>query len=118
MESKVINKKMIEVIPEISDFFEQYSKSQDGIDTGSTIVLEDVFMVFYKEALSKNQGTIRDKCSKFIEWLSSQTEDEYAQNVLMVSIFEYIHFAADKSKLENLLGPQAKSLYLAIDWNI
>ena len=43
-------------------------------------------------------------------------DDEYTDNVLVISVFEYIHFAEDRTELEKVFGPKAKKKILT-DWN-
>lgn len=108
---KIINSKLIEIIPEIKELFQYVTEWQDGIDTGSTIVIEDVFMVFLKECLKNNYNEYIYKCSLFLEWLSEHFDDEYASVVLTISVFEYIHFASDRIQLESVFGLQTRKLY-------
>lgn len=112
-----INTKLLEIIPEIKELFNSVTSWQDGIDTGSTVVIEDVFMVYLKESIKNNNYDCIKKCTSFIEWLSEYINDEYAGNVLVISIFEYIYFASDREQLEGVLGPKAKKEYFSIDWN-
>lgn len=114
---KVINSKLLETIPEIKELFEKVTSWQDGLDTGSTIVIEDVFMVYLKECIKHSIEIEIEKCSMFLEWLSDFIDDEYAGDVVVVSVFEYIHFASDKTELEKVLGPKAKEKYNSIKWD-
>ena len=117
MESKQLNTKLLEYVPELKNLFESVTCWQEGLETGSTIVIDDVFMVYLKEALKTNNKIALKKCSDFIEWLTDYYDDEYAGDVLVICIFEHVHFSEDKDKLETVFGPKAKSKYLAIDWN-
>lgn len=118
MEPIEINTKLLEFIPKISDLFNTATKSQDGLDTGSTVVIEDVFMVYLKECIEKNRTDELINCTNFIEWLSDFINDNYAGDVLIISIFEYIHFSDSKEELEKVLGPKAKEKYDSIKWNV
>lgn len=117
MEAREINSKLLELLPKAKELFNSVTNWQDGLDTGSTIVMEDVFMVYLKECIEKNNSEELSNCTAFVEWLSDYIDDEYAGDVLVVCIFEYIHFAEDRFKLEKVLGPKAKKQYDSIDWN-
>lgn len=116
MEPKEINTKLLKIIPELEELFNSVTNWQDCIDTGSTIVIEDVFMVYVKECIKLKNEEALSNCSTFVEWLSDFIDDEYAGNVLVISIFEYIYFAEDKIELEKILGPKARLKYDSIDW--
>lgn len=117
MEAREINSKLLELLPKAKELFNSVTNWQDGLDTGSTIVMEDVFMVYLKECIEKNNSEELSNCTAFVEWFSDYIDDEYAGDVLVVCIFEYIHFAEDRVKLEKVLGPKAKKQYDSIDWN-
>lgn len=117
MKSKELNLKLLEYVPELQKLFDSVTEWQDGIDTGSTIVVEDVLMVYLKSCLKNDDKDAVQKCSNYIEWLSDHYDDEYAGDVLVISIFEYIHFAEDRSQLELALGPKAMQKYNSIDWS-
>ena len=110
-----INTKLIDLIPNLKDTFESTTKYQDGFDTGSSAVIEDVFMVYLKDCI-KNKKEEVVKCVEFVEWLADYSGDEYVEALLVTSIFEYIHYASDREELENVLGPKAKSKYDLIKW--
>ena len=117
MEAREINSKLLELLPKAKELFNSVTNWQDGLDTGSTIVMEDVFMVYLKECIEKNDTEELSNCTAFVEWFSDYIDDEYAGDVLVVCIFEYIHFAEDRVKLEKVLVPKAKKQYDSIDWN-
>ena len=55
--------------------------------------------------------------TKLLERLSDYVDDEYTGDVLVISVFENIRFAEDRTELEKVLGPKAKKKYISIDWN-
>ncbi|MCQ2799703.1 MAG: hypothetical protein MJ228_02910 [Bacilli bacterium] len=117
MEPKEINSKLLELVPAIKPLFSSVTDWLEGIDTGSTIVVEDVFMVYVREQLEAQNAEELKKCSDFVEWLSYNVEDDYAGDVLVISIFEYVHFSEDKARFETLFGEKANQVYLSINWN-
>ena len=50
-------------------------------------------------------------CSQFLELLFDYIDDEFTDNVLVISVFEYIPFAEDRTELEKVFGPKAKKKY-------
>ena len=46
--------------------------------------------------------------TKLLERLSDYVDDEYTGDVLVISVFENIRFAEDRTELEKVLGPKAK----------
>ncbi len=111
-----INKQLLNTIPEIKELFDSVANWQDGIETGSTIIIEDVFMVFLKSCIKSNDKAGISKCTLFLEWLSDFIDDDYAGEILVISVFEYIHYASDQIELEKVLGTKAKAKYLSISW--
>ncbi|MCI6614808.1 MAG: hypothetical protein SPI36_02350 [Candidatus Onthovivens sp.] len=43
-------------------------------------------------------------------------DDEYTDNVLVISVFEYIHFAEDRTELKSI-RVESKEKNILIDWN-
>ena len=78
--------------------------------------MEDVLLPFAVEAIENNNMDLIQKISCFIEWLSDYYDDEYAGDVLVISIYEVIHCSPVRTKLEKLLGEKAKKQYESINW--
>lgn len=91
MEAKDLNSQLIKMIPSIQNKFTEICDDIDGLETGSTIVMEDVLLPFTVEAIEKDDSDAIQKVSNFIEWLSDYYDDEYAGDVLVISIYEAIH---------------------------
>ena len=117
MTAKELNSKLLEIIPETKTLFDFVTHDLEGLETGSTIVVEDVFMVYLKDSLKQNNVIALNKCRSFIEWLSDYIDDEYAGEVLVICIFEYIHYSSDRSEFLKVLGPRANKIYNSINWN-
>jgi len=104
------------MVPALNDQSKLESVLDDGMDTGSTIVVEDLFLPFWYESVRQNDETSMESCRSFIEWLSDYVDDEYAGTVLVISIFEAIHYGPNRVAIENALGPKAKTIYSSIVW--
>ena len=53
MTAKELNSKLLEIIPETKTLFDFVTHDLEGLETGSTIVVEDVFMVYLKDSLKQ-----------------------------------------------------------------
>ncbi len=111
-----LNKQLLKMIPDLQKNFDDVCDELDGIETGSTIVIEDVFMPFFIDSIKcqNNKHILQSK--SFIEWLSGYYDDEYAGDILVISVYENIHSLNDEKIIVNLLGPQARKQYDAIKW--
>lgn len=89
MESKELNALLLKRFPELKEKFDEETCWQDGIETGSFIVFEDVFMPFLESNVELNNTEMVDKIYSFIEELSN-INDEYVENILNVAILENI----------------------------
>ena len=96
MTSKELNENLLLNFPELKEKFEDETSWQEGFDTGSFVVFEDVFMPFVKDS-KKNNKDIINRIFDYIEKLSLNN-DEYAQNVLYVAILENIASFEDEQK--------------------
>ena len=116
MNSKELNEQLLMIIPSLRSKFDEICKCAEGIETGSTIVMEDVFLPYVIDAvLSENTDSIK-LASSFIEWLSGYYDDEYAGTVLVTSIYESIHYSHMREKLEKVLGIKSSVQYQSIKW--
>ena len=89
MQSKELNNLLLEKFPELNEKFIEETNWQEGIETGSFIVFEDVFMPFLEVNIEMNNADIIERIYSFIESLC-YIDDKYVQNVLYVAIFENI----------------------------
>lgn len=111
-----INEQLIKMIPELKDEFNSYCSDLDGINTGSTIVMEDIFMPFFLKAINRNDNILIKKAEFFIDWFSNYYDDEYAGEVLFISIYENIHSLPNEKEIVNILPLNAKQQYEKIQW--
>ena len=96
MGAKELNTKLLENFPQLKKSFENVTNWQEGIETGSIIVFEDVYFKYLKKFL-KNEK-ISNKNFDFIKSLLS-SNDEYAVNVVSIAI------------IENLIATTKRNLY-------
>lgn len=91
MQSKMLNKFLIDNFPELIDAYDSEVSWQEGNDTGSHIVYGDVFMPYVENAIEKNLEDELKRIFSFIETVLL-TEDTYSQEVIMFSVLERILF--------------------------
>ena len=69
MTSKELNKKIIELLPEIQERYIAETSWQDGDGTGSHIVCEDVLVPWIKKQIKEKNEKVLAKVFKVIEEL-------------------------------------------------
>jgi len=108
--SREINQKLIETFPEIRPEIETEISWQDGLDTGSTVVFEDVFVKSVIAALHfKNDSYLR-RVFRFAEDML-ETGDEYAINVIEVAFIEAIASYDERDELQKYMLPKTLESY-------
>ena len=55
--------------------------------------------------------------TKLLERLSDYVDDKYTGDVLVISVFENIRFAEDRTELEKYWSQKQRKKYISIDWN-
>lgn len=97
MTSKELNLKLIESFPEIREAYIEETAWQDGDETGSHIVYEDVFVPFLKEQLIDEKEQTLNDAFTYIEKLI-ELNDEYANEVVALSVIESLLFDEEVDK--------------------
>lgn len=110
MESRELNQLLLDAIPELIDKFNEETGWQEGIDTGSFVVFEDVFMPFLETKIEVNDVPMIDKMYTFIEKLCD-IEDEYVQNILNVAILENISDFVNPEPFVKYLKEKSLQIY-------
>ena len=110
MTCKELNENLLEKFPELKENFEEETSWQDGIETGSTVVYEDVFMPFVEEAIERRDEKAISRIFDFIEELA-EVDDDYTKQLLMVCIFDNLMFFDDEINYEKWLRPNSLNLF-------
>ncbi len=97
MGAKELNEKLLGTFPQLRKSFDNVTSWQEGIETGSIIVFEDVYFKYLKRYL--NNENISNKNFEFIKSLLD-SNDDYAINVVSVAI------------IENLIATTKRELYV------
>lgn len=116
MKSKELNQMLLDEYPELKNKFEEETSWQDGIDTGSTVVYEDVFVPFMLEHISSQNNDRIERDFKFIEKLAELSNDEYVKQVILLTIFDNLKFYDDKAEYKKWFGK--KTLELLSKYNL
>ncbi len=107
MTCKELNQKLLDRFSELAKSFEEETSWQDGLETGSTVVYEDVFMPYVKESIEKDDSVSISRIFSFL----AQFDDEYTKQLLMICIFDNLIFFDDEINYEKWLGPNSLKLF-------
>lgn len=108
--SKKYNELLLDKFPSLKDEFDKYTSWQDGINTGSTLVYEDVFVPYVIKQLVNDNTEELEKISSLIEDLIT-SDDEYAVNIAYIAILESLKSDANGKKIESFLKQHSKKEY-------
>ena len=109
-DSKKYNELLLKKFPSLKDEFDKYVSWQDGINTGSTLVYEDVFVPHIIKQLVNDNTEELGKISSLIEDLIT-SDDEYAVNIAYVAILESLKSDSNGQKIEGFLKQHSKKEY-------
>lgn len=110
MNSQELNSLLLERIPSLKTTFDEETSWQEGLETGSIVVFEDIFMPYIIYCVENNLGDEINKCFNFIEECMC-SNDSYQRNVIEVSIIENIHSYDISNKLSSYLRPASLKSY-------
>lgn len=107
MGAKELNEKLLNNFPQLEKSFKKATDWQEGIETGSVIVFEDVYFKYIRRHL-KNE-TISKRNFEFVKELLN-SNDEYAINVVCVAIIENLIASTKKELYEKYLDDNMKKI--------
>ncbi len=110
MKPRELNTLLLDRIPAIKDAFEDETSWQEGLDTGSIVVFEDVFMPYLIYCVENNLTEEINTCFNFIEECVC-SNDNYQRNVIEVAIIENIKSYDIKDKLVSYLRKESLKSY-------
>lgn len=114
MDSTQLNQELLEAFPELTPEFQEYTSWQDGIETGSFLTYEDLFLPLVKKALETQDETMLVRAGIFIERLMT-LDDDYAKNVATVGVIEGLRANKDDS-IRRFLGESSLIEYDSMDY--
>lgn len=109
MVSKELNLKLLELLPEIRERYEDEVSWQEGDATGSHTVFSDVLFPYVMDNLDDVEVTKKVFCviEKILE-----LHDEYADEVIALSVLENLFYEQESIyRFEEYLGPLSKHIF-------
>lgn len=97
MTSKELNVKLITFLPELKAAYQDEVSWQEGDDTGSHIVFEDVLLPYLLEQLERGRKETVKRIFDTIEHLLT-LRDEYVENVIALSFLEGLFYEPQAAK--------------------
>ncbi len=110
MKSRELNQMLLSAVPEIKSKFENETNWQEGLDTGSFIVFEDVFLPYLESKVELDDKVMIEKIYSFIESLCD-IDDEYVKNVLYVAVLENFSNFENPNPYIKYLKPKSLKIY-------
>lgn len=102
-----LNRMLLDKVPEISEKFKEETSWQDGMDTGSHLVFEDVLSFFVLDHADDKE--LMTRIFDFIEELLD-LDDFYALNVVTVSFIESIVYRCDPRCYFEFMHPKTMQI--------
>ncbi len=106
MTPKELNESLLSSFPELKGEFEKYTSWQDGIDTGSILVVEDIFVKYVCQLFEIGDDAKLHQTFGFMEKLLN-SGDHYAENVVEVAFIESLKASKYSSMSESYFGPNS-----------
>lgn len=110
MTSKDLNQNLLLNLPQLKNKFDEETSWQEGIDTGSFVVFEDVLMPYVREIVTDKKQREIDQVFDYIESLAN-TKDEYVENIVYVAILENISSFDDKDSYIQYFRGKTKEIF-------
>lgn len=111
MTSKELNKKLIVLLPEIKELYNEEVSWQEGDDTGSHVVFSDVLVPY----ILNGTDDIKKRCFNAIESIIL-LNDDYVNEVITLSVLEPIIY--ENVDIEKYIGICTKKIYLELKSDI
>ena len=94
MTCKEMNLRLIATFPELRNAYYEETSWQDGDETGSHVVYEDVFVPFIRNLIMQRNEELLSKVFDYIEALL-ELNDQYAEEVIEQSVLESLFFDSE-----------------------
>ena len=104
------NTMLLNLFPNLKEKFDEYTNWQEGIDTGSTLVYEDVFIPYAIEQIANNN---QEEISKIIHLIDEMvnSNNRYCQNLVEVAVLEALRADPEGQKIRDYLTDNSLSMY-------
>ena len=113
MKPFAFNSLLLKRFPEIKYDFDAYASWQDGLETGSFLIVEDVLTKHIWKSAEKGDFAFIKRVFEFAEDVLNQG-DEYACNVIVIGLLETIKSDKRASTITAYLLPRARQEYESI----
>lgn len=113
-EAKALNERLIKYFPSLSKDVEDYTAWQEGMETGSFLVYEDVFLPYVRHLIMECDTSSLAHVGDFIERLID--DGGYAENVARVGILEGLKATEDPARLHEFLGPKSYEAFMQLQY--
>jgi len=111
MKSRELNYRFIAALPSLKQAYGEQTEWQEGDDTGSHDVYEDVLVPAILVLLKGNNFKAAKRYFDFCED-TLMLEDDYATEVIATSVLESIYFdEVEKAEVEELLGERCLAIW-------
>lgn len=87
MTSKELNEKLLQSVPELKESFDEFTSWQEGLETGSHTVFENLVVPFSINIIEDEKDDAIERLFKLIEEMVT-SRDEYAEEVAQLSFLE------------------------------
>lgn len=106
-----LNAILMDAFPELKEELTLYMEEDgDGMDTGCFLTHEDVLHPFIDQAFKDKDQQILKRVGAYIEHLLD-LGDEYAENVAIVGLVEWLALERADAATRIPLGPKARMLF-------
>lgn len=109
-----MNKLLLFRFPELRESFEKETSWNEGIETGSYVVYEDVFMPFVVKSFAEKDKDKIARIMSFIEDLAS-SDDFEERNLIGVAVIDNVRMYDIEKDFVLLMGPHTKKVFN--DWS-
>lgn len=111
MTSRELNLSLITLMPEIKSLYNEVISWQEGDDTGSHVVFEDVLVPYIINCQKEHNELGLFRCFDVVEKILS-LNDEYAEEVVELSVLESLLFEKNlKNDLTKYMSEKTKALF-------
>jgi len=111
MTERELNELLLGTFPEIrKDLLAYMEEDGEGMDTGCFLTHEDVLHPFVVAAIDGNDAGVLKRVGDYIETLLT-SHDEYAENVAVVGLVEWLALDHPSEMVRSALGQRGKALY-------
>ncbi len=116
MTSKELNKKLLQAVPELKKTFDEFTSWQEGIETGSHTVFENLVVPFAIDIIENEKDEVIKRLFNLIEGIIT-SKDEYAEEVVQLSFLEPLKAEhGDEYDFSKIMSKETYSLFNSLEY--